>query len=652
MGRRKQNSRELKLLTEKWLDEIYVYKGKRIHEKCHKVVLSDKAFAKIVSETFSYGSSETGGILIGIISNGIWYVTDVIDAGLIQDTTHTTTYFVYDEKYVNHRIGKESVIYKYQPTCLGFFHRHPGSMDTFSKPDERTMKEHCDMSIHGILSMLVNIDPEFRMTFYYASKQRELFQVQYQIGDCFIPKEYMEVESYEEIARRFKKEVKLKSEERTKKEPALKDVAENSEQRAMPEKKEIRGVASRELQNADLRADMAILSDIKLLERISLMDANRHKKKEKLMVPEGLLEDDRFEGPIYGFMPDTGAYSVLSWGENDSYVAGSKMIGYKLNSKDTLKQKMEEAKDDMIFIRDGAAGLFDVASGKIRMIEMESYSMYQSLTSRNSGLLETEWMKDATAIISGCGSVGSLISCQLARAGIGNIVLIDPDNLEIHNVCRHQLDLSDLGREKVYALSDKLKLINPEINIVSCVGTFQEIPLSDYYESIKDKDKTVFIGTCDNRIGNAQVCKCADDLGIAFAALGFMSRAWGAEIFTMLPGQLDYETVFQKQIREAVISERNSHLYLDEADQGQVTFEPGLDVDIEYGTSFFDKLVLDILNRKNATYHMRFLNQLTQYTLLAGTQNIPDEFYNKYIEPFTPTSVELASSYHDLKKSC
>ena len=94
----------------------YVYKDYKKNEKCKQILLSDKAFAKIVSETLSYGENETGGVLIGYISNGIWYVTDVIDAGLKQDTTHTVTYFVYDENYVNHRIQREGMIYKYQPT--------------------------------------------------------------------------------------------------------------------------------------------------------------------------------------------------------------------------------------------------------------------------------------------------------------------------------------------------------------------------------------------------------------------------------------------------------------------------------------------------------------------------------------------------------
>ena len=70
----------------------------------------------------------------------------------------------------------------------------------------------------------------------------------------------------------------------------------------------------------------------------------------------------------------------------------------------------------------------------------------------------------------------------------------------------------------------------------------------------------------------------------------------------------------------------------------------------EYGTSFFDKIVLDILNRNNVNYHMRIFDQLTQYTILPGTQDIPDPFYKKYLQPLSPMPIEFEDAYYELKK--
>ena len=194
-------------------------------------------------------------------------MTDVIDAGLKQDTTHTITYFVYDENYVNHRIYKEGMIYKYQPTCLGFFHRHPGSFDRFSVPDEKTMKEHCRMSKHGIISMLVNIDPYMRFTFYFASKMNELFNIPYEVGNVHIPKEFLEVATYEMLTKRFHTNVHLKSGDvQTETNPK-----NNNRMVASRSNSEMYGLAERKNSNVRKKENFEVplmVTDRKLLDRI------------------------------------------------------------------------------------------------------------------------------------------------------------------------------------------------------------------------------------------------------------------------------------------------------------------------------------------------------------------------------------------------
>lgn len=628
-------------------DGIYCYRGFEPQEKCKKIVLSDMAYAKVVSETFSYGENETGGVFIGLICNGIWYVLDMIDAGLVKQTTHTSSYFVYDEEYVNHRIEKEKAVYRHVPSCIGFYHRHPGSMDTFSLPDEKTMKEHCDMSRHGLVSMLVNIDPDFRMSFYYASKQDELFRVEYVVGDRAIPEEFMQMATFEEIAERFHRDIsKQESVRNTEADGQSGKACSNTDALVLEG-------ADQVPENPAIVSDMAsgnnelnlLLTDRALLERIEKMELGRKVEEKKAVIPEQLLEEE-FVGALYGFMADTGIVTVLSWGEQMQKVPGSKLVGYKVRSEMEMWERLGSLTENAVILHKGKARFMDVESGDSEEILMEPYSLVQSLSSRNSGLVESDWMRDATVVISGCGSVGSQVACGMARAGVGNMVLMDPDYLEIHNICRHQLDLAEIGRKKVDAVAEKLRRINPDIHVLAFADSFQQVPLSGYSEAIHDINKTIFIGTCDNRVGNAVACDMAEELGAPFATIGFMPRAWCAEVFTMLPGELNYKTVFEKQLREAVLEERNNHHYMGEEDMGTVTFEPGLDVDITYGTAFFSKIVLDILNRKNEHYHMRIYDTLTQYTLLPGTQDIPDSFYRKYLEPAVPMRIELDEAFY------
>ncbi|WP_369010592.1 MULTISPECIES: ThiF family adenylyltransferase [Curtobacterium] len=62
-----------------------------------------------------------------------------------------------------------------------------------------------------------------------------------------------------------------------------------------------------------------------------------------------------------------------------------------------------------------------------------------------------------TVSIVGTGSIGSAAANALARVGLGQIHLIDPDRLLWHNVVRHHLGPESVGRFKVDALSDALR---------------------------------------------------------------------------------------------------------------------------------------------------------------------------------------------------
>lgn len=169
----------------------------RSYKRCRHVLLNDRAYASIISEVLKNGKNETGGVLVGNIVNGIWYVIDSLDPGL--KTTNQQTYFQWDADYVNHLVETISLIYCYPVTILGFWHRHPGSMDFFSATDEDTIRSNLRESRFGLLSMLVNIDPELRMSFYYCWEE-SLHRVHYDVGDEYFPVELLEYAAPSRIA--------------------------------------------------------------------------------------------------------------------------------------------------------------------------------------------------------------------------------------------------------------------------------------------------------------------------------------------------------------------------------------------------------------------------------------------------------------------
>lgn len=61
-----------------------------------------------------------------------------------------------------------------------------------------------------------------------------------------------------------------------------------------------------------------------------------------------------------------------------------------------------------------------------------------ALYTRCQGLLESSVLESARVCIVGVGSGGSFLAVEMAKAGVGNFVLIEFDRLEVTNIVRHQ----------------------------------------------------------------------------------------------------------------------------------------------------------------------------------------------------------------------
>ncbi len=74
--------------------------------------------------------------------------------------------------------------------------------------------------------------------------------------------------------------------------------------------------------------------------------------------------------------------------------------------------------------------------------------------------------KESRAVIVGLGATGSSVANSLVRAGIGHVVLIDRDLVELHNLQRQILySEEDLNRPKAVAAAEILQKINSSIEI-------------------------------------------------------------------------------------------------------------------------------------------------------------------------------------------
>ena len=71
----------------------------------------------------------------------------------------------------------------------------------------------------------------------------------------------------------------------------------------------------------------------------------------------------------------------------------------------------------------------------------------------------------ATVAMCGLGGLGSNIAIALARAGVGKLILIDFDRVDITNLHRQQYKAEQIGMYKTVALAENLKEIAPYISL-------------------------------------------------------------------------------------------------------------------------------------------------------------------------------------------
>ena len=75
-------------------------------------------------------------------------------------------------------------------------------------------------------------------------------------------------------------------------------------------------------------------------------------------------------------------------------------------------------------------------------------------------------LRSGVAVV-GCGGLGGYAIEQLARLGVGRLVVVDPDRFEEHNLNRQLLSsLADLGRAKVEAAVSRVAAINPAVTVI------------------------------------------------------------------------------------------------------------------------------------------------------------------------------------------
>ncbi|WP_298502851.1 HesA/MoeB/ThiF family protein [uncultured Methanobrevibacter sp.] len=140
---------------------------------------------------------------------------------------------------------------------------------------------------------------------------------------------------------------------------------------------------------------------------------------------------------------------------------------------------------------------------------------YWEIASRQMSIVtrsEQERFKDAKITVIGCGGIGGETIEMLARMGIGELVLVDKDAFDLSNLNRQTLaSISDLGLDKSAVAKEKVRLINPYVNVT----TFNEHVDQTNIDKVIG-DSNIVIDALDNVLTRVIVSRAAKEKGIPY----------------------------------------------------------------------------------------------------------------------------------------
>ena len=148
----------------------------------------------------------------------------------------------------------------------------------------------------------------------------------------------------------------------------------------------------------------------------------------------------------------------------------------------------------------------------------------KALTERHGKELQQAF-SSATVAICGLGGLGSNIAISLARAGIGKLILIDFDRVDITNLHRQQYKADQIGMNKTDALSENLKEIAPYVLLESHTVSITEDNATELLQGADIICEAFDNAECKAMLTNLVLEKMPDKFLVAASGMAGMGRA-------------------------------------------------------------------------------------------------------------------------------
>ena len=116
-------------------------------------------------------------------------------------------------------------------------------------------------------------------------------------------------------------------------------------------------------------------------------------------------------------------------------------------------------------------------------------------------------LADARVVVLGAGGLGSFVVPALVAAGVGTVVVVDDDDVDVTNLHRQLLHApGDVGRLKVESAADAAFDLSPDTNLVPAAIRFKRsgVNRTSSWESAKPRACRMSAAICES----PPACRC------------------------------------------------------------------------------------------------------------------------------------------------
>jgi adenylyltransferase/sulfurtransferase len=147
------------------------------------------------------------------------------------------------------------------------------------------------------------------------------------------------------------------------------------------------------------------------------------------------------------------------------------------------------------------------------------------------GLAGQERLGAARVVVVGAGGLGSVSCLYLAAAGVGTLVIADPDRVSLSNLNRQILHgTPDLGLAKTESARYRLKALNPHVRIECHASAVTDETAPDLI-----RGATLVVDGTDNRRARRTLNRACLAFGVPFVFGGV--QGFDGMVMTVLPGK-------------------------------------------------------------------------------------------------------------------